>query len=160
MNLFELSARFQQLLDKDEYTPEEMAELESLHASIEDACVERAKYIKNLEAMKEAVKKEIGLMQERYKDLNNKTENQREKLINIMQSNKLNKIDHPVMRIIIPKPRASVEILDESLIANGYCRTETKTIKYINKDAIKLTLETGGDVEGARLNYNLNVNFK
>lgn len=160
MNLFEVSARFQQLLDKEEYTPEEMDELSSLHASLEDSCVERGKYIKNLEAERDAVLKEAALMKDRADALDAKAQMQRQRLINIMQENKMNRVEHPLMNIVIPKPRASVDIVDQDLIPEQYIKEETKVIVKVSKSAIQKAISEGREVPGVQLKFNTKVDFK
>jgi len=160
MNLYEISNRYQQLLDLTEYNAEEAAELEAMHENMEAACIDRAKYIKNLEAEAEAIDKEIQIMAVRLRELESKAATQRDRLLGYMEQGNLSSIKSPNMVITIPKPRASVEIYDESAIPECYWRvTIPEPKKSVNKEALKEVLETS-EVAGARLAYKTKVVFK
>jgi len=50
MNLYEISARFQQLVNKDEFAIDDLKNLDELQLSAEDKAIDYAKYIRNLES--------------------------------------------------------------------------------------------------------------
>lgn len=162
MNLYELSTRFQQLMDQDELTAEDCAELDSLYDNTEDACIEKAKYIRNIEAEAEAINKVMFEMGQRELSLLNKATAQREKLVAEMKKCNINKITKsPLFAITIPKARSSVSITDDKLLPPSYWKTsEPKVTVTVDKVAIKAALEAGEHVPGATLEFKSKVNFK
>lgn len=162
MNLYEVSARYQQLLDKEEYTTEEMQELESLHGSLEESCINRGKYIRNLEGEAEMVDKAIHHMQERSTALWNKAERQRERLALLMRSNNIDRIkSSPLFSLRVKENPVSVDDFDTSAIPVGYWVEITPNpVRRIDKTAIRDAIESGKDVPGARLVRKLKIEFK
>lgn len=162
MNLYEISARYQQLLDMEELTAEECAELEAMHDNVEDACIEKAKYIRNLEAQTAAIETAVSEMRDRLATMQAKIDRQRDFLLLKMNDCNITKITKcPLFAITIPKPRASVSILDDTQIPEKYRSwTEPKPVEKISKELIKADLDAGIEVPGATLSYNAKIVFK
>lgn len=161
MNLYEMSARYQQLLDQDEYTEAEMLELETLFSDIEDECIERSKYIRNLEAQQQAIEDAASEMLERARKLHEKEVRQRDALIERMKSCGIKNIDKsPLFTINVRENPVKVDDFDKALIPEDYWRTKVTETKSIDKDLIKRCIQQGREVPGARLIRTMTVNFK
>ena len=152
-NLYEISARYQQLLDQDEYSDAEMVELYQLNENIEDECIVRAKYILNLQAERHAISNAITEMDNRMDALYEKELIQREKLLRIMNKNKLSSITKsPLFPIYVKLNPERVEEYDTSIIPESFWHyTQPTPIKKLDKIAIKKAIQNGIDVPGARL---------
>lgn len=162
MNLYNLSARYQQLLDQDEYTEEECQELQDIHGNLEDECISRGKYIRNLEAERKAVFDEIQNMLERLGEVDKKAEKQRNKLAKIMLDNKLPSITKSPLFVLTAKENpVSVDDYDKTAIPKEFWYlTEPKPVEKLDKTAVKKAIESGVEVPGARLVRKLKVDFK
>lgn len=162
MNLYQLSGRYQQLLDQDEYTDEEMQELECLHGDLETQCINRGKYIRNLEAEKNAVFDAIREMTVRLGQLGSKEEKQREKLAQIMLDNNMPQItSSPLFPLIAKQNPVSVDDYDRNIIPeNFWTESQPKPVKRVDKTAIREAIESGVEVPGARLVRSLKLDFK
>lgn len=161
MSLYELSSRFQQLLDLDELTAEDCQELEALHADIEDACIARATYIRNKQAELAAVTAARKEMQEREAALQAKIDRQEQWLAERMRSCGIERITKsPLFPIRVRQNPVSVEDYDKAAIPDAYWRTKVTETKSIDKTAIKAAIESGNEVPGAKLVSKLRVEFK
>ena len=161
MNVYQLSARYEQLLDQDEYTEAEMIELESLHDSVEDECIERGKYIRNLEAEASMIDQAISEMKARSAQLALKADRQREKLIARMQSFDIKKITKsPLFALCWKENPVSVDDYDKALIPEKFWVVKVSETKSISKDAVKKAIESGEEVPGAKLVRKVKLEFK
>jgi hypothetical protein len=161
MNLYQLSTRFEQLIAQDELNAEECAELEQLHIDIEDECISRGKYIRNLEAEAAAIKEAIKEMSERELNIMEKAFKQREKLAERMRACNLKKITKsPLFPVSWKENPVSVDDYDRTAIPQDFWRTKVTESKSVDKDAIKKAIEAGKDVPGARLIRKVKVEFK
>ncbi len=162
MSLYHLSSRYQQLLDLEEYTDEEMQELQALHSDIEDQCIERGKHLRNLEAELSAVTDARKQMQEREKQLAERMERNELRLADIMRSNNIDRITKsPLFPLRVKQNPVSVDVVQLETIPENYWKESIpKPVKSIDKTAIKLAIESGTEVPGARLVQKLRVEFK
>lgn len=161
MNLYEVSARYQQLLDQDEYTDDELQELQLKFDSLETSCVERAKYIRNIEAERQAVFNEMQNMLARLGDLDKKSEKQRSSLISLMQVNKMTHIKSPFFELLVKQNPVYVDISDAEKIPKEYLVTSVpKPVIKPDKKAIKEAIESGKEVPGAKLERNSKLEIK
>lgn len=160
-NLYQLSSRYQQLMDLDELNEPELLELESLHDNIEDKCIDYGKYIRNLEAELAAVKEARLQMVEREKALAHKIEKKKENLCHIMRDNHLMKITKsPLFPLSVKKNRPSVEPYQPEAIPKTFIRVTEKVIESVDKEKIREAIEAGEEVAGARLIVKYRVDFK
>jgi septum formation inhibitor MinC len=162
-HLYHLGLRYQQLLEKDELTAEDCAELENLHADAEDHCIERAKYIRNLEAEQQAVEVAMEEMDLRVKELGHRIIRQREELVEYMKQHQLVKVTKsPLFPIQVVKNRVSVDPYDTSVLPEAYWSTKEKVTveRKPDKDFIRKTIESGVEVPGARLIAKSRLEFK
>lgn len=160
MNLYELSNRFQQLLDQDELTEEDCKELDSIYADAEEQCVSRAKYLRNKQAELDAVVNARKEMQDREKTLAAKIERQESWLLARMVELKFNKITTPLFPISIRTNPVSVNDYDKAAIPEKFWTTKVTETKSIDKAAIKAAIQSGEEVPGADLVQKLRIEFK
>jgi major membrane immunogen (membrane-anchored lipoprotein) len=148
-NLYSISARLAQLLAQEDYTAVELDELAALNSTCENECINRGKYIKNLEAEAEAILKAIKEMRDRADGLLNEADRQRKKVFDAMKSAKHDKIFCEYFDLKIQKNPPSVEVLDGNVLDAKYFNV--KEVQSIDKARIKEDLKAGIAVEGARL---------
>lgn len=162
MNLYELSTRYQQLLDQDDYTEDELKELESLHSSIEDECIERSKYIKNMQALRSSIELSIIDMNNRIDTLSHKITKQESKLCEKMILCNITKINKsPLFQIKIKHNPSKVDIYDKSMLPSQYTELfSPPLVEKISKTSIKEAIDKGIDVPGARLVSSVRVEIK
>lgn len=159
LNLYAISERFLELFNRDDLTEEEFNEQgNELALMLQNKAESLVGYNYTLESNKNVVKQEIERLTNIYKAI----EKQQEKFGKYVKDNmeKLNlpEINTPIGKIKIKKNPVSVEITDESLIAEKYM-TE-KITKTISKTKIKEDLEKGIEVKGANLVQKTKVDFK
>lgn len=160
MNLYQLSARMQQLFDQDELSELECLEFDTLCADAEQACVYRAKFIRNLQAEAAAVEAARKQMQEREKALTAKIEREENRLIARMWELKFSKLTTPDFVTSIKTNPPSVNDFDKALIPEKFWVTKVTETKSIDKTAIKAAIQSGEEVPGANLAQKLRLEFK
>lgn len=106
-------------------------------------------YSRNLDLTSEAIKNEIDRLTTMKKAIDNKNAKFKEYVKQNMEELELQKIDTELGTLSIAKNPASVEIYDESMIADEY--KKEKVTVTIDKTAIKNAIKEGKEVEGARL---------
>ena len=160
-NLYELATRFQMLLDQEELTDEENTEINAMTSDIEDACIYRAKYLRNKQSELEAVKEAIKNMQERAKALESRIERQESWLASRMLQTGIVKITKSPLFILQTKrcPPA-VYVDDETLIPENYFRTKVTETKSLDKLLIKSTIDAGTFIPGCQLISKLKIEIK
>ena len=99
--------------------------------------------------MSEAIKTEIERLTVMKKAIDSKIDKFKEYVKVNMQDLNLEKIQTELGTLTIAKNPVSVEIYDETLIADEY-KKEKVTVS-IDKTAIKNAIKSGKDVQGARL---------
>lgn len=161
-NLYELSSRFEQLMDKEELDCDDLDELSIMHDNIEDCYIERAKYIRNLEAEAHLVDSALVEMAARSAILKQKANKIREWLANSMHSLNIKKVSKsPLFELKVKENPASVDDYDLKSIPEQYFYfTEPKPISKLDKIAIKQDIENGIHVPGARLIRKIKLEIK
>jgi len=162
MNLYQISSRYQQLLDQDEYTNDELDELELLHGSVEDHIISHAKYIKNMEVEKLAIQYAVNEMETRIDNLTKNIDKQRSRLASYMQENKQSLVKNPLFNVKYSLNRPSVDDYDKPSIPKKFWRITEKTtvIESVDKEAIRKAIESGEDVPGALLIQKSKIEIK
>ena len=160
MNLYELQARFQQLMDKEELTDEECQELESLHTDIQEKCINRAKYIRNLEAELSAVSGAKAEMADRESRLKDKIAKRKEELGLLMETNHLPRITTPEFPIVFKRNPDSVVIDNEKVIPDNVMAVKITEKITPDKNKIKALLQSGTEVPGCHLTNTIKISFK
>ena len=160
MNLYDISCRYQQLLDQDELNAEECAELETLHGNVQDGIINRAKYIKNLEAEAVAIVAAMKEMKARVDSLETKIEKQRAKLAVYMYAVDMEKVKSPLFDVTVSKNRPSVQVVDEEAVPEYCWRVQEKVVRSLDKIHIKEVIESGTEVPGCILVQNTKLEIK
>lgn len=161
MNLYELSSRFQHLLELDDLDQAACEELQSLHETIEDEFISYGKYIRNRQAELDAVTAARKEMQEREKSLTAKIERNEQRLAERMKACSIERVTKsPLFPLRVKQNPVSVDDFDKTAIPENYWRTKVTETKAVDKDAVKKAIEAGNDVPGCRLVSKLRIEFK
>lgn len=153
LSLYNITNSFITLFEKaeqGELTKEEIEEQgKDLAISLKNKSTSIIGYIRNLDLTSEAIKNEIDRLTTMKKAIDNKNIKFKEYVKQNMEELELQKIDTELGTLSIAKNPASVEIYDESMIADEY--KKEKVTVTIDKTAIKNAIKEGKEVEGARL---------
>lgn len=153
LSLYNIKCDFIELFEKaenEELTQEEIEKQgNDLALALQNKSVSVIGYIRNTELMSDAIKTEIERLTAMKKAIDNKTDKFKEYVKVIMQELGLEKISTELGTLVVAKNPASVEINDETLIADEY--KKEKVTVTIDKTAIKNAIKAGKDVQGARL---------
>jgi uncharacterized protein YoxC len=148
MNLYELSAAYQQIQNMIEDGQEGLADtLESLNDAIEDKAVGYAKVMKNLEAQAKAIKDEETRLAERRKSLENSIKYLKESLEQTMFDVGMKRIKTELFNFNIQRNAPSVEVLNEKEIPAKYFIPQNP---QIDKKAILQDLKEGLEIPGVK----------
>lgn len=151
MKLYELAANYAQLLELSQDPDIDPAVFEDTLASLEDAIEQKAeniaKIIRTLTSEAEAIKAEEQRLANRRKALENRVEGLKQYLATSLEQAGLEKVKTPTFTVSFRTNRASVTILDETLIPEEYF----KVTKTPMKDAIRELLEQGQEIPGVAL---------
>lgn len=153
LSLYNITNSFITLFEKaeqGELTKEEIEEQgKDLAISLKNKSTSIIGYVRNLDLTSEAIKNEIDRLTTMKKAIDNKIAKFKEYVKQNMEKLELQKIDTELGTLSIAKNPASVEIYDESMIADEY--KKEKVTVTIDKTAIKNAIKEGKEVEGARL---------
>lgn len=153
LSLYNITNSFITLFEKaeqGELTKEEIEEQgKNLAISLKNKSTSIIGYVRNLDLTSEAIKNEIDRLTTMKKAIDNKSAKFKEYVKQNMEELELQKIDTELGTLSIAKNPASVEIYDESMIADEY--KKEKVTVTIDKTAIKNAIKEGKEVEGARL---------
>lgn len=153
LSLYNITNSFITLFEKaeqGELTKEEIEEQgKDLAISLKNKSTSIIGYVRNLDLTSEAIKNEIDRLTTMKKAIDNKSAKFKEYVKQNMEELELQKIDTELGTLSIAKNPASVEIYDESMIADEY--KKEKVTVTIDKTAIKNAIKEGKEVEGARL---------
>jgi hypothetical protein len=155
LSLYQLSANYLQALDF--LTDPEMdlpieavnGTLEALGGELEDKAINVAKFLRNMEAMAEAIKNAEADMAKRRKALENRVQWLKEYLKSSMEHTGIIKIECPYFKLSIQNNPPAVNIFDEDAIPLEF---KEQIISWkINKPAIKDSIKSGEAVPGVIL---------
>jgi hypothetical protein len=155
LTLYHLSANYLQALDfltdPEADLPAEAVKdtLEALAGELEDKAVNVAKFLRNMEAMADAIKTAEADMAKRRKALENRVQWLKDYLKGNMEHSGITKIECPYFKLSIQSNPASVNILDEVAIPDQF--KEQVVSWKIDKTAIKKAILAGQSVAGASL---------
>ncbi len=152
MNLYQMESKYQQLLDKEEYTKEDMEALELLPGLIEDKLIARAYVVRNLEYLIAGINCELSNMIERRDKLQSNLDKLNISILDSMQLNNIKQIDKcPNFKIAIHKKKARVDAYDREKIPFEFWIKEEKIINKLNTNLVHEFILQGKDVPGAKL---------
>lgn len=115
------------------------------------------KFIRNKDILVSGIDEEIKRLQGLKKTVVNHNNKLKDYVSFVMQKDDIQKLETPVGIFSFRKSKA-VEILDESLIGEEYIKKTIKTSP--DKTKIKKALESGENIQGARITYNQNLQIK
>lgn len=153
LSLYNITNKFIELFEKSEegeLTEQELQEEGTeLALALKNKGTSIIAYTKNIESLIDAMKNEEKRIAENRKVLENKLDRFKTYVKENMQRLEIQKLESELGTLSIAKNPASVEILDESLIPDGY-KKEKVTIT-VDKTAIKNDLKAGKNIQGVRL---------
>lgn len=166
MNIYELSDKYQQILDLlqsvDISNNEEYQQiLEDTLASISDALDTKADgYVKVIAQMKsdqEMLKVERDRINARIKSLNNNVKRMQEVLYDVLKASGKDKVKTPLYSIWIQQNPPSVEILDEVVIPKSYWVEQLPTL---DKRQLLADLKEGKEIKGAQIKQGEGIRYR
>ena len=153
LSLYNIKNKFIELFEKaesEELTQEEIQEQgKELALALKSKSANVIGYIRNAELTTDAIENEIERLTNIKKTIENKTVRFKEYVKANMEGLGIEKIETELGTLVIAKNPASVEILDENLIADEYKKEKINV--SIDKTAIKNALKAGKEVQGVRL---------
>lgn len=158
-DFYNLASEYKFLLDKDEYTDEDMQRLDTLHSSVKDTIINKCKLLKILEIKSENISKLIYEYNDKLDATNNKMDKLVENIKHTMEILNIAEVtDCPYFDIKLKKNNASVEDFNRDLIPTEYWRK--KEFLSIDKQLIQDHIKNGKIVPGARLINKLRLEIK
>lgn len=149
--LYELAGQYRalaELADDPDMPAQALADsLEGLEGEIEVKAEALLQVVAGLDGDTGAIDAEIRRLQHRKQVIANRAQRLREYLRENMEATGIDKIECPLFKITLTKPRPMAVINDESQIPDRYI----KTIRTPNKTAILADLKTGKQVPGCAL---------
>ena len=155
LSLYDLSTNYLQALDfltdPEMDLPIEAVNdtLEALGGELEDKAINVAKFLRNMEAMAEAIKNAETDMAKRRKALENRVQWLKEYLKGSMEHTGIIKIECPYFKLSIQNNPPAVNIFDEDAIPLEF---KVQVVSWkTDKTAIKKAIQSGQSVGGANL---------
>lgn len=143
-------------MDIDQQTIDDT--LESVAGEVEEKATNVAMVIRNMEAFIEQMKEAERQMQERRKAYERRAERINDYLLENMKRTGITKIESPYFTVSRKNNPPSVVIDDEGELDGKWWKH--KTIASIDKSSIKLALQSGELVPGARLESGERIEIK
>lgn len=160
--LYELAQEFRAVAEQLEQSdmPEEVVRdtLEGCAMDFENKAVAVASFIKNLETTAKAIREAEKAQAERRRAMENRIDSLKSYLMSNMQAVNRLKIDCPLFKIAIRDNPVSVVIDGE--VPDDYMMTPPPPEAVPDKTAIKMALEAGKEVPGARLERGKRIEIK
>lgn len=149
--LYQLTSQYKNALDwlsDEDNSKKEL--IDEIKESFENKIINCVKYLKNLEAESDAIKKEIEAMTSRHKSIGKQINRMSDYIsMNLHESGLAEPVKCPEFSVQIRENPASVEIYDEHFIPMAY--KTAKEVITINKDLIKKDLKEGFEIPGVCL---------
>lgn len=153
MKLYEVAEEYQTVLNALEESGADQQTIEDTLAIYKDDLKAKgrnvAAYFQNLDADIKAMKDAEGRIAARRKALENKSESLKDYLRFNMEQSGIEEISCPEFSVKLGKPSKVCEIYDDSKIPKKF-KVEKVTIS-IDKNVIKKAINSGEEVEGARI---------
>lgn len=160
MSIYNITDDFSQIMAEIESTggeisPEIDEKLQINQFNLIEKTTNYVHVIKTLDSECDIIDDEIKRLQELKKQRSNFTQSLKDRLKNAMQAMELTEIKTALNKINFRKSE-SVEIIDESILPNNVLIYEPK----IDKKKIKEIIKNGGQVFGAKIVENQNLQIK
>ena len=142
--------------------PEEVIRdtLEGLEGDIADKVRSVAHMIRHLETIAKAIKDEAKAMQDRASRVQNRADSVREYLLfNMLAMNK-SKLDYPEFSVAVRDNPVAVVLEPGALFPGEFMRQPPVPEMEPDKKAIKAALESGREIDGARLQRGQRIEIK
>jgi hypothetical protein len=155
LSLYKLSSNYMRALDaltdpEADIPAEVVADtLEGLEGELQEKAVNVAKFMRNMEAMSQAIKEAEAQMARRRKAIEGRVKCLKDYLKENMEACGISKIESPWFRLAVQKNPAAVDVVDEAALPDEF-KEQVVTVK-IDKAAIRDALKAGVDVPGAAL---------
>lgn len=163
MNLYQISAEYQQILenlydDEGNLNEQELIKFEENQVELNAKAVTIASYIKNLDAERKAIDEAKKQMADREKRYEKKISHMETYLKNNMERCGITKITHPYFDINLKRCPPSVFIEDINLLPTEYFRYKTE----ISPDKVKIKEEflNGVVIPGVTIKSNTRIVIK
>ncbi len=160
MSIYNITDDFSQIMAEiesngGEISPEIDEKLQINQFNLIEKTTNYVHVIKTLDSECDIIDDEIKRLQELKKQRSNFTQSLKDRLKNAMQAMELTEIKTALNKINFRKSE-SVEIIDESILPNNVLIYEPK----IDKKKIKEIIKNGGQVFGAKIVENQNLQIK
>lgn len=155
MNLYELSAKYQQLLNlalaENELSDEMLNQLNTTEENFDEKILAYTSIVKELEAKIDGFKKAIESIEKRAASCINNMEYMKERIKTEMQNCNKKRIenDYHDVKLVLNNPK--VDYTDKSLIPEQFIRHQIKEIIEPATSEILKFLKEGNEIPGARL---------
>jgi hypothetical protein len=155
LSLYQISGNYLQamdfLTDPDNDLPRDaiVDTLAALGGELEDKAINVAKFLRNMEAVAEAIKAAEADMSKRRKALENRAQWLKDYLKTNMEYSGITKIECPYFKLAIQKNPVTVNVYDEEAIPQQFKVAVTNW--KIDKAAVKAAISNGQAVTGAEL---------
>ncbi len=155
LSLYQISGNYLQALDiltdpDNDLPSNAIADtLEALGGELEDKAVNVAKFLRNMEAVAEAIKAAETDMAKRRKALENRVQWFKDYLKGSMEHSGISKIECPYFKLSIQKNPVAVNVYDEDAVPQQFKVAVTSW--KVDKAAIKTAISNGQAVTGAEL---------
>ncbi len=157
MRLYELTQQQLQLLQMIEDGIDVLDTLEANQEAINDKAEGYAKIIKMVEGHVATHKEEIKRLQGNVQSFENNIKRLKENVFQSMNDLGVKKIDGQLFKFSIQKNPAALEVLDDSVIPQGYFIQSAPTL---DKTAIKEELKLGHEIPGVQLTQGESLRIK
>ncbi|MGZ8246222.1 siphovirus Gp157 family protein [Methylomagnum sp.] len=164
LSLYQLSGSYLEALDfltdPEADLPAEAVNdtLEALTGELEDKAVNVAKFLRNMEALAEAIKAAEADMAKRRKTLESRVQWLKDYLKGNMERTGITKIECPYFKLSVQNNPPAVHILDEDAVPAEF-KEEVVSWK-IDKTAIKKAVQSGQTVPGVSLSIGTRLVIK
>lgn len=154
-NLYQIADEYLHILHGLEYVPDDdlqtkLDELNSHYSNFEDTAVALAAYIKNLEAEEDVLRQKIDEFDKRAEALEKRTMRLKGFIKDMMDKLHILKIvKDPLHKLRLKNNPPAVRIVDMGKVPETEFRTKTMT--YLDKEAIREKLLNGNPVPGCEL---------
>jgi uncharacterized coiled-coil protein SlyX len=162
--LYEIAAEYRTDMEKLadlELSPEAIADtIEGMSGALQQKAQNIGSLVKHLEVTADAMKDAEAQLYKRRKAVEARIEHIKSYVLNVMQHNKIEKIETPYFNLSIVKNPPSVDIFDSNQVPDHFMRQPEPPPPSPDKVAIKESLKLGEDVPGCRLTQTLGLRIK
>lgn len=164
MNLFELSAQYQKIMDEiskeEEISSDKMQELFSINDSFDSKVMNYTSIIKTLEANVKAIENQTESMKKRAESMLKKAEWLKDKVKVEMQLCDKKQVENEFHRVTLIQNNPKVVIFNEDQIPDKYVKHKIKETLEIAKSEMLNDLKNNIEIPGAFLTRDIRLQIK